>query len=196
MSQIRSLSRQSKKIERKLVTFYKTVGEMVSLNPRATEIFAYFKIYDALTQEQLKRLTGFSLGTISSTLQIFLQTDIINRQFIPGTHKNLYRIRPERVQFVYTPSTRILEDLERLDSYIVKKQVELQGLESKYPTHTQFILRRLNSLRNYVEAQRRQIGGKKRHSFFQEDTSGIIPLNEMITYPFDTQEFEENVMEI
>ena len=125
MSQSKLLSKHSKKIEREIVTFYKTIGKMVSLNSRATEIFAYLKIYDALTQEQLKQLTGFSLGNISTTLQSFLQTDIVYRQIIPGTHKNLYRIKPERVNFVYTPNILIIEDLEKLDSYIVEKQTEL-----------------------------------------------------------------------
>ncbi len=196
MSQTKLLSKKAKKIEREIVNFYKTVGEMVDLNPKATEIFAYLKIHDTLTQEQLKQLTGFSLGTISSILQLFLQTEIVNRQFISGTHKNIYSIRPEKINFVYTPSTQILEDLERLDTYIVEKQSDLQKLQSTYPIEVAFLQRRLNSLRNYIEVQRRQISREKRYSFFQEDTSEIIPLNEMIVYPFDTQELEERFMDI
>ncbi len=196
MKQVELLSKQSKEIEREIVTFYKTVGKMVNLNSRATEIFAYLKIYDALSQEQLKQLTGFSLGTISTTLQSFLQTDIIGRKMIPKTHKNLYRIKPERVNFVYTPSTQIVEDLEKLDSFIVEQQTELQKLESRYPIEIKFLHMRLNSLRNYIEAQRRQINREKKHSFFQEDVSEIIPLNQMIVYSFETQEFEENLMDI
>ena len=195
MSQVTLLSMKSKKIERELVTFFKTVGEKVNLNSRATEIFAYLKIYDSLTQEQLKQLTGFSLGTISSTLQMFLQTDIVSRQLIPRTHKNLYSIQPENVNFVYTPSTQILENLERLDLFIEKKQIELQESQSKYSKEVEFLHFRLNSFRNYIEAQRRQISGEKRFSFFQEDTSGIIPINEVSVYPFDTRELEETLMD-
>jgi DNA-binding transcriptional regulator GbsR (MarR family) len=195
MKQVRLLSEQSKEIEREIVTFYKTVGKMINLNPRATEIFAYLKIYDALSQEQLKKLTGFSLGTISAILQSFLQTDIISRRMIPKTHKNLYSIRPERVKFDYTPPTQILEDLEKLDLYIVEKQTELQELQSKYPIETKFLHMRLNSLRNYIEAQRRQINRRGKYSFFQEDASEIIPLNEMIVYPFDTRGLEEDLMD-
>ena len=196
MKQVELLSEQSKEIEREIVTFYKTIGKMVDLNSRSTEIFAYLKIYDALSQEQLKQLTGYSLSTISATLQSFLQADIISRRMIPKTHKNLYRIKPERVNFVYTPSTEILEDLERLDSYIVEKQTELQTLLGKYPIEIIFLHRRLNSLRNYVEVQRRSINREKKHSFFEEDVSEIILLNEMIVYPFETEELEENIMDI
>jgi DNA-binding transcriptional regulator GbsR (MarR family) len=194
MSQVELLSKQSRGIEREIVTFYKTVGEMVNLNPRATEIFAYLKIYDALSQEQLKQLTGFSLGTISATLQSFLQADIITRRMIRGTHKNLYMIKPERVDFVYTPSTQILESLERLDLYIEKKQAELQELRSKHPIKIEFLHRRLNSLRNYIEAQRRQISGERKYPFFQEDVSEIIPPDEIVVYPFETRKLEENLM--
>jgi DNA-binding transcriptional regulator GbsR (MarR family) len=196
MNQAKLLSKRSKKIEREIVTFYKTVGKMINLNPRATEIFAYLKIYEALSQEQLKQLTGFSLGTISATLQSFLQVDIINRRMIPKTHKNLYSIRPERVKFDYTPPSQILESLEELDLYIVKKQAELQELQSKYPIETKFLHLRLNSLRNYIEAQRRQINRKSKYSFFQEDVSEIIPLKEMIVYPFDARRLEEDLMSI
>ncbi|UCE10637.1 MAG: hypothetical protein JSW61_01535 [Candidatus Thorarchaeota archaeon] len=195
MKQVRLLSKQSKDIERQLVAFYKTVGEMVDLNPRTTEVFAYLRIYDALTQDQLKQLTGFSLSTISSILRSFLQADIASRKMIPGTHKNLYRIKPERVTFVYTPFVEIIEDLERLDSYIEEKQIELQELRKKYPTEIEFLYRRLNSLRNYVEVQRRAIKKEKKHTFFQEDVSRIVPPYEMIEYSFDIYELEENLMD-
>ena len=196
MQEVKLLSKQSKKIERELVRFYMTIGKMVSLNSKATEIFAYLRIYDTLTQEQLKRLTGFSLGTISTTLQSFLQIDIISRRMIPKTHKNLYRIKPERVHFVYTPNIRIIEDLEKLDSYIVEKQTELQALQNKHPIEVKFLHKRLNNLRNYVEVQRRQINREKKHAFFQEDVSELIPLNQMIVYPFETKKVEEKIMDI
>ncbi|MFW9961202.1 MAG: hypothetical protein ACFFDV_09295 [Candidatus Thorarchaeota archaeon] len=196
MSEVRLLSKQSKEIEREIVTFYKTIGKLVNLNPRATVVFAYLKIYNALSQEQLRRLTGFSLGSISSILQSFLQAEIISRTMIPKTHKNLYRIKPEKVKFDYTPPIQIIEDLERLDSYIVEKQTGLQELQSKYPTETKFLHVRLNSLRNYIEAQRRQINRREKYAFFQEDVSGIIPLREVIVYPFDTGRLEDGLVSL
>lgn len=196
MIRTRLLSKQSKKIESKFVTFYKTVGEMVSLNSKTTEIFAYLKIYDSLTQEQLKDLTGFSLATISKILQLFLETGIVSRQFLPGTHKNQYTIKSEGVNFVYTPSTKILENLEALDSFIVDKQTDLQRLQKKYPVEIEFLHMRFNSLRNYIEAQRRQISSTKRYSFFQEDTSEIFPLNVKVNYPFETRKLEEELMAV
>jgi DNA-binding transcriptional regulator GbsR (MarR family) len=196
MKAVRLLSNQSKDIEQEIVTLYKTVGEMINQNPRATEIFAYLKIYDTLSQEQLKQLTGFSLGTISATLQSFLQSDIISRRMIPRTHKNLYSIRPGRTKFDYNPPIQIIEDLERLDLHIVEKQMELQELQDKYPIETQFLRMRLNSIRNYIEAQRRQISRRRKCPFFQEDVSGIIPLGEMIAYPFDIRGLDENLMDL
>ncbi len=196
MNQAKLLSKQSKKIEREIVTFYKTVGKMMNLNPKMTEVFAYLKIYDALTQKQLKQLTGFSLGTISSTLKLFLQTDIISRKLIPKTHQNLYSMEPERANFVYTPPTLLIEDLEKLDSFIVDKQTDLQKIQHKYPIETQFLHLRLNSLRNYIETQRRQINRRQKYSFFKEDVSEIIPPNEIVVYRFETRGIEEAIMDI
>jgi DNA-binding transcriptional regulator GbsR (MarR family) len=196
MNQVKLLSKKSKKIEREIVTLYTTVGRIMDLNPKMTEIFAYLKIYDSLTQKQLEQLTGFSLGTISTTLQLFLQTDIISRQIIPGTHTNLYRIKRENVEFVYTPSSRIIEDHEKLDTYVVEQQEELEKIRHKYPSEVQFLHKRLNSIRNYVEVQRRQINRKQKYSFFEEGVSEILPLDKMIVYPFEINEIEETIMDI
>jgi DNA-binding MarR family transcriptional regulator len=194
MKPARLLSKQSKKIEQEVVSFYMKAGAMVNLNPRMTEIFAYLRIYNSLTQEQLGHLTGISAGTVSTTLQVFLQTGIINRTMIPGTHTHLYRIKPERVDFVYTPSTQIMDDLEELDSYIVKTQAELQKMQTKYPTEVQFLHLRLNGIRNYIEAQRRQIHGKQKYSFLPEDGSELFPLSKGVAYHFDTEAIERTVM--
>ena len=190
MNQVRLLSKQSKKIERELVSFYKVIGKMIDLNPMMTEIFAYLKIYDTLTQAQLKQLTGFSLGTISTTLQLFLQTNIVSREMIPGTHKNLYTIKSRKVSFIYTPFRLLVEDLERLDSDIVEKQIQLEEMENKYPVEAKFLRLRLNGFRNYTEVQRRQFSGKQKFSFFQEDVSEVFPLNKVIVYPFDIKDVD------
>ena len=195
MNQVKLLSKQSKKFEQELVTFYRTIGKMIDLNPRMTEIFAYLKIYDTLTQAQLKQLTGFSLGTISSTLQLFLQTNIASREMIPGTHKNLYKIKTKKVSFIYTPFKLLIEDLEKFDSNIIEKQKQLQEMENKYPTETRFLHLRLNGFRNYIEVQKRQFSGKQKYSFFQEDTSAVLPLSKKIVYPFDTKEIEGVIMD-
>ena len=194
MHQVKLLSEHSKKLERELVTFYKNIGNMIDLNPKRTEIFAYLKIYDTLTQAQLKQLTGFSLGTISTTLQLFQQTNIVNREMIPGTHKNLYTIKSMKASFIYTPFRLLVEDLERLDSAIIEKQTQLEEKEKKYPAETEFLHLRLNGFRNYIEVQRRQFSGKKKYSFFPENTSSILPLNKTIIYPFDIGDIERDIM--
>jgi len=163
---------------------------MIDLNPRITEIFAYLKIYDTLTQAQLKKLTGLSLGTISTTLQSFLQTNIVSREMIPGTHKNLYTIKSRKVSFIYTPFRLHVEDLEKLDSDIIKKQTWLHEMEDKFLIEAKFLHRRLNGFRNYVEVQRRQFSGKQKFSFFQEDVSEILPLNRIIVYPFNIKDID------
>lgn len=196
MNQTKLLSKQSKKFERELVTFYKTIGKMIDLNPRMTELFAYLKIYDTLTQAQLMQLTGLSLGTISTTLQLFLQTNIASREMIPGTHKNLYKLKTKKVSFIYTPFKLFIEDLERLDSTIIEKQIHLQEMENKYPAETKFLHLRLNSFRNYIDIQRGQISREQKYSFFQEDVSAVLPLNKMIVYPFDTKDLEGVMMDI
>ncbi|MFW9843774.1 MAG: hypothetical protein ACFFEV_04295 [Candidatus Thorarchaeota archaeon] len=195
MNQAKLLSKRLKKIEQELVVFYRTIGKMIDLNPKRTEIFAYLKIYDTLTQAQLKQLTGLSLGTISTTLHLFLQTNIVTREMIPGTHKNLYKIKSKKASFIYTPFKLLVEDLEKLDSNIIELQKQLQEKDGKYPLETKFLNLRLNGFRNYIEVQRRQFSGKQKYSFFQEDVSTILPLNQKIVYPFGTEDIDRILMD-
>ncbi|MFW9976696.1 MAG: hypothetical protein ACFFEJ_01245 [Candidatus Thorarchaeota archaeon] len=196
LGEARLLRGKAKKIEQEIVRLYRTIGKMDGLNSKQTEVFAHLKIYDELSQEQLKQLTGFSLSTISVILQSFLQMDIITRRMIPGTHKNVYKMKPELVRITYRPPTQIIEKLEKLDLLLISKQEELRESEDKYPIATKFLHRRLNSLRNYVEAQRRSIYRKKRFPYFEENTSEIIPLDEVVVFPFETKELESKIVDI
>jgi len=195
MKEVKLLTGKAKKIEKQIVKFYATVGKMDGLLPKPTAVFAYLKIYDELSQEQLRRLSGFSLSTISTILQSFLQTDIIDRRMFPGTHKYLYKLKPERTRITYRPPTQIIESLEKLDAYVLSKQEDLRVSKEEHLVSVRFLQRRLNSLRNYVEAQRRAIYREKKFAFLEEDTSELHPLDEMIVLPFDTRELENKIME-
>ncbi len=195
MKEAKLLKGNDKDFEHQIVSFYSRIGKMDNLSPKPTKVFGYLKVYDGLSQEQLRQLTGFSLSTISSILHSFLQADIVSRRIISGTHKYLYILKPERTKITYRPAIQIIEKLEKLDMDIVVEQDKLQKIESKYPIAARFLFKRLNSIRNYIEAQRRAIYKEKKLSFFKEDTSELVPLNELVLFPFDTKELETKIIE-
>jgi DNA-binding transcriptional regulator GbsR (MarR family) len=55
-------------------------------------VLSHLYIQRNLTQEDQQKLTGFSLGTISNTLNEILEMGILEKEFIPNTHKILYKI--------------------------------------------------------------------------------------------------------
>lgn len=196
ISQIELISGTLKEIEKEIVTFYKEIGNKQTLNEKNTEIFAYFKLYQRLTQDQLKKLTNFSLSTISTTLQTFLQTDILVKESIPNSRTSLYCLRKEKVSLIYITFSHMLEEFEKLDRKFVELGSEIKLLEKQYKQECIFLNKRLNSLRNYIEAQRRAINGKKKYDFFEEDLEDFLKEENTINYPSELIDIEDKIIEI
>jgi len=70
-----------KEIEQQIVDFFLEIGRQYNKNLKLVTIQAYFYIYQALTQKQLKKLTSFSSSTISTTLQLFIKSNALAGTF-------------------------------------------------------------------------------------------------------------------
>jgi len=168
---------------------------MQDLSPKTTEIFAYLQIYGKLTQNQLRDLTHFASSTISTTLNSLLHSNIIIRDIIPKTHQYIYALREKVVTFIYQPFLAILDGLETLDMFLIKIQNRLNALGQKLSTETQFFLRRINSIRNYIEVQRRTIAGKSTNPFFNENVSAFLAKNELGSISPELAEIEKSIID-
>ena len=192
-SPIELITGELKEIENQMVTFYEMIGNLTGLNVKATKIFAYLQIYDYLTQDQLKDLCGYSLSTISTTLQLLIQANIVTKNLILGKRLGVYRLKRERVTFVYTAFDQIVKELEELDPLIATIQDKARNYSAQYPEETEFFIRRLNSLRNYTEAQRRAINGEKKYSFFNEKTNHFLANKNNMRFPNEIKLLEDEV---
>ncbi|MGC9779446.1 MAG: hypothetical protein HZR80_09415 [Candidatus Heimdallarchaeota archaeon] len=180
-----------KKIEQKILKFYLEIGRKSNLNLRLTEIYAYFRIYESLTQKQLKQLTGFSSSTISTALQSFIQTGILTREFLQNTHTNIYTLIKTEFVFAYSTSNGYFKSLEQYDNFIENLHEKSQELIDIYPRLIELFHRRLNGIRNHIEACRRAYTGKKKNTFFEEDVSDLISTNKNTNYPPEIKKYEE-----
>jgi len=196
-----------KRIEQQILEFFIGIGKLESSNPKTTEIFAYLQIYGKLTQNQLKKLTHFASSTISTTLNSLLHSNIIIRDIIPKTHQYIYALKEKEVHFIYQPFVAILDDLESLDTSLITIQNRLNTLVSQLQdiknsdepllsTETQFLLRRINSLRNYIEVQRRTIVGQSTNPFFNENVSAFFAKNELGKFSPELVEIEEEFINL
>lgn len=182
-----------KAVETEILSFYETIGDMQNLNKKMTTIFGYFQIYGSLTQEQLKFLTKFSSSTISTVLQAFVQLGIIVREPLRNSRKKIYILQKERVSFVYIPFPNIMNELELFDELLKKIQEKLKNLKNENPGKINFFNIRINSIRNYVEAQRRAIQGKKKYNFFLE--KDLNNFDNFIDYSKELEKFESEIID-
>lgn len=189
------LSKGYKKIETEIIEFFMRISEMSDLNKSTTQIFAYLKIYKKLTQDQLKKLTNLAISTISTTLQSFIQTGIITRRYIPNTHTNLYELVEDRTSFIYLQFSALLENYIDFERDLISISNELEKFKNRHPKYQRFLQYRINSVRNYIEAQRRAIAGTKKYDFFDEETKDILK-DKIIVYPPEIKKIEEKVVGI
>ncbi len=184
-----------KEVEQQIVEFYLKIAQKYQVDLKLTEIFAYFKIYNSITQKQLKELTGFSTGFISITLKSFLKSSIVTRNFIPKTHTNIYTIEDEQVFTIMTPRTQVNRKLEKHEKFIIELQVKLEQLKNKYPLESTFLFRRLNGIRNYFETQRRAHTELEKTDYLKEDVSGLLQSDAFIEYPSEIKKLESSLVD-
>lgn len=184
-----------KEVEQQIVEFYKQIARRNQVDLKTTEIFAYFKIYSSLTQKQLNELTDFSAGFISMTLKSFLQSSIVDRNFIPNSHTNIYTCSDEHIFTIITPRGQVNRKFEQHDNFIIDLQKKLALLKNKYPLETAFFQRRLNGIRNYIESQRRVYTEQEKTAFLEEDVTDLIQTDEFIDYPSEIKELETTLVD-
>ena len=184
-----------KEVEQQILEFFMSIAEKSNLNLNLSKIFGYFRIYDSLTQKQLKELSGISLSTISASLKSLTKSSILAREFIPKTHTNIYTLNKNHPFFAYSPNDVIYRSLEQHDYYILDLQDELRKYKNKFPTEVTFFIKRLNSLRNYIEARRRAFLGKKSNNYLDENAFDFFPKNGFMIYPEEIESLETKLVE-
>ncbi|NHK31175.1 MAG: hypothetical protein FK730_07475 [Asgard group archaeon] len=184
-----------KEVEQQIVDFYIKVAQRYRLNLKLTKVFAYLKIYDFLTQKQLKKLTGFSTGFISNSLKSFIQSSIVIRNFIPKTHTNFYTINNEYRLSILTPLTEFYETQKKHENFIIELQEKLHKLEAKYSIEATFLIRRLNGMRNFFETQKRAYTELDKKEFLEENVSDLLLSNGFIEYPSEIKKLESSLVE-
>jgi DNA-binding transcriptional regulator GbsR (MarR family) len=82
-----------RQIEQEIVTFFaEKTPEYTGRHPIVSAVMAYFYIRRSLTQQDLRKLTGFSAGAISKAVRQLVDINMITREMIPGTHTHVYKM--------------------------------------------------------------------------------------------------------
>jgi len=119
--------------EERLVEIILNISKSKRVNPKVARIACYLLIHGKLTQKELKELTGFSMGTISTYLSVMAGTGYFLKQRIGGTHTFEYSFSGELEVLTTSAIEFAVKNIGSLENFLENKQQKLKKLigESK-----------------------------------------------------------------
>lgn len=136
--------------EKQIVDSFVKIGEFRYLTPKVSTIFAYLVIHGALTQSNLKDLTGYSLGTISNTLNLMMSINLVDKKLIPGTHTFIYHLFRGSSETMPQSSQYKLESVNEAKIFFQNKIKELEESKLKNCKGYIILLRRLREMMEFL----------------------------------------------
>ncbi|MFX1417774.1 MAG: hypothetical protein ACFE9N_02510 [Promethearchaeota archaeon] len=135
-----------RKYEDKIVQCLQNIAYSKRVNPKISTISSYLLIHGKLTQKELKELTGFSMGSISTLLSVMTGTGVFQKERIPQTHTFTYSF-PGRLEDLSTKGIEIaLSTFGPLETYLKKKKKELKKLIEQSKEGAEHLLQRIDEL--------------------------------------------------
>ena len=122
-----------REFEKQIVDAFVKIGEFRYLSPKISIIFTYLVIHGPLTQSDLKDLTGFSLGTISNTLNLMMSINLVDKKLITGTHTFEYHLFRGTTELMPQSSRFKLESVNEAKKFfeIIIEKVEKSDLKKQ-----------------------------------------------------------------
>ncbi len=122
MSELLEFDPAIKEIEDEIIQFLVNSPIFMGYKPSFITIRAYFVTRKELTQQKLKKLTGFSSGTISQELKTFLDTGVITETKLPDSNQKKYTLESIEAAFMLS--------FIQVNDQILKYERELQLIQS------------------------------------------------------------------
>jgi len=139
-----------KEYEQVLVEFFKKLGDLKNQSIKISIINGYLAIHKNLTQRQLKKLTGFSSGSISKYLNIMIKFGTIKRFRRNGSNEYIYSLTKPLPQ-IYASTSELSIDL--IEPIVNEISISLNKLEDFQNLEGYGILKtRLTDLQNTFES--------------------------------------------
>ena len=111
-------------LERRLVEILAGFGYLKGRSAKTAEVTAYLYIRGEVTQQLLRELTGYSLGTVSAALHELEQLGIVTKQTIPDARGYIYCLAG-------TPSQVLSRSMADVQNYLFQISGLLEKVETK-----------------------------------------------------------------
>jgi len=140
-----------RKYEDNLVKFLLDIAESKRVNPKISTISSYLLIHGKLTQKELKHLTGFSMGSISTFLIVMIGIEAFKKERIPHTHTFTYSFSGNLEDLTTKGLEITLSSFSSLKSYFENKKKELNKLIDQSKEGAKHLLQRIDELLEIFE---------------------------------------------
>jgi len=150
------------KYEDRLVEILLDIAKSKRVTPKMSTIAIYLLIHGNLSQKDLKELTGFSMGTISTYLTVMTGTGNFQKLRIPGTHKFEYSFSGELEILTTRAIEIVLNSLGSIESFLKKKKEELKKLIIQSKKGAQHLSLRIEELLKSFEVYKKIFPSEKK----------------------------------
>jgi DNA-binding transcriptional regulator GbsR (MarR family) len=130
-------------IEQRLADIIADFGYLKGRSAKVTKVLAYIYIRREVTQQLLRELTGYSLGTISTSLQNLEKSSIVSKYTSPDSHRYFYRIDGTLSEVLSRSMTEFPSYLSQMNEFLkeIKTKLNKPSLSNKqgYKNIRQFL---------------------------------------------------------
>lgn len=144
-------SEKLRKYEDTFVEFLLDIAESKRVNPKISKISSYLLLHGKLTQKELKELTGFSMGSISTLISVMAGIGAYKKERIPHTHTYVYSFTGNLEDLTTKGFEIALSSFDSFERYISNKKIELKGLIERSKEGAEYLLQRINELLEIFE---------------------------------------------
>ncbi|MDX1798057.1 MAG: hypothetical protein R3255_05365 [Candidatus Lokiarchaeia archaeon] len=135
-----------RKYEDRLVDLILDIAQSKHVNPKISKISSYLLIHEKLTQKELKKLTDFSMGSISTYLSVMTGTGVYLKERIPKTHTYTYSFLGNLEDLTTMGFEIALKSIDSLERYFNSKKKELQKLIQNSQKGAEHLFSRIDEL--------------------------------------------------
>jgi DNA-binding transcriptional regulator GbsR (MarR family) len=112
-------------IEQKLVEIISEFGYLKGRSDKTSTVMAYIYIRQEATQQLLRELTGYSLGTISTALQDLEQAGFVSKHASPNSRGYIYSLAGTFTQIMSQSMTGFQDYLSQTRSFLEEIETKL-----------------------------------------------------------------------
>lgn len=157
---------QLRLIEQKLVEIIANFGYLKGRSVKTSEVVAYIYIRQEVTQQLLRELTGYSLGTVSAVLQDLEKLGVVNKHSIQNARGYVYRLAG-------TPSQVMSQSMADFQGYLSEISGFLEEVEVKLSKPS------LSKKQGYSQLRR-----------FLDEMNVLIPAYQQVLQKFQTMRLD------